>query len=224
MTDAAARLQASESARVAGSGIGGGHSGIGPGGGPPPPGVSESEAKQAGAAPAAAPSGPPQYAISLYEFETQEADDLPFQADQKILLLHCDEAEDWWQGQLNGRRGMFPRSYVRKLDPEEKVGEGGEGAGEGGAAGAGDGQQIEGGEGGAEGGEGGEGAPKAMNARCVALFDFAGEDADDLGFKARDRLVITGELDGWFLGRLENGDRTGIFPSNYVRILDDSEP
>jgi len=61
-------------------------------------------------------------------------------------------------------------------------------------------------------------SPKVMNARCEALFDFDGQDSDDLSFKVGDILIITGELDGWFLGKTLDGAKTGIFPSNYVKI------
>jgi len=60
--------------------------------------------------------------------------------------------------------------------------------------------------------------PKVMNAKCEALFDFEGNDNDDLAFKKGDILIITGELDGWYLGKTLDGARTGIFPSNYVKI------
>jgi hypothetical protein len=40
--------------------------------------------------------------------------------------------------------------------------------------------------------------PKLMSATCTALFDFVGQDADELTFKVGDRLVITGELNEWW--------------------------
>jgi len=63
-----------------------------------------------------------------------------------------------------------------------------------------------------------DGAPRVMNAKCEALFDFDGQDNDDLPFKKGDILIITGELDGWYLGKTLDGARTGIFPSNYVKV------
>jgi len=52
---------------------------------------------------------------------------------------------------------------------------------------------------------------------ATALYDFAGEQAEDLPFYAGDFLTITKEDDGsgWLTGEL-NG-RTGIFPSSYVQ-------
>ena len=61
--------------------------------------------------------------------------------------------------------------------------------------------------------------PREMDARCEALFDFQGQDVDELSFHRGDQLVITGELNGWYLGKISNTERVGIFPSNYVSLL-----
>jgi len=34
-----------------------------------------------------------------------------------------------------------------------------------------------------------------------------------------DILYVTGELNGWYLGKTQDGSRVGIFPSNYVTML-----
>ena len=58
-----------------------------------------------------------------------------------------------------------------------------------------------------------------IDAQCAALFDFDGQDDDELSFKAGDILIITGELNGWFLGRCrDGGEKVGIFPSNFVQM------
>jgi hypothetical protein len=117
------------------------------------------------------------------------------------------DGEDWWRGTLNGKTGMFPKAYVEILP-----------AGEGPSDGAGASPKrasppaasipvppavaqnaapvANAAPGGGEGGE----TPKLMDARCQALFDFDGQDGDELSFKQGDTLIITGELNGWFLG------------------------
>jgi len=54
-------------------------------------------------------------------------------------------------------------------------------------------------------------------ATCVALYDFAGEQAEDLSFYARDIITILKEDDGsgWLTGEL-NGAQ-GIFPASYIQ-------
>jgi len=156
------------------------------------------------------------YARALYDFESEEPDDLPFPVDAVIKLLQWSDTDDWWQGELNVKRGMFPKNYVEKsLGPPKKSPPTvnvpslpvihqnvpiTNNAGAGVAASPSD------------------GAPRVMNAKCEALFDFDGQDNDDLPFKKGDILIITGELDGWYLGKTLDGARTGIFPSNYVKV------
>jgi len=75
------------------------------------------------------PGPPPQpneaqewYARALYEFESDEPDDLPFPVDAVLKLLQWSDTDDWWQGELNGKRGMFPKNYVEKsLGPPKKT-------------------------------------------------------------------------------------------------------
>ena len=59
---------------------------------------------------------------------------------------------------------------------------------------------------GADGAAGAE-VPKLLDAQCAALFDFDGQDDDELSFKAGDILIITGELNGWFLDDAETEKR-----------------
>jgi len=60
-------------------------------------------------------------------------------------------------------------------------------------------------------------------ARAVALFDFAGYEKGDLGFKKGQVITIL-DLAGseeWWRGRYASDDsREGIFPANYVETLD----
>jgi hypothetical protein len=53
--------------------------------------------------------------------------------------------------------------------------------------------------------------------QAVALYTFEADQEGDLGFKKGDIITIlkkTDKKEDWWTGRV--GDRTGIFPSNYV--------
>jgi len=52
---------------------------------------------------------------------------------------------------------------------------------------------------------------------CIALFDFQAEQEGDLTFKINDIIKIIKQQGPWWEGEL-NG-HTGLFPSNYVRVL-----
>lgn len=55
------------------------------------------------------------WAVSLYKFETEDKENLVFDAGKRIKLHTHNDEEDWWSGELAdvpGVVGMFPRVYV----------------------------------------------------------------------------------------------------------------
>jgi hypothetical protein len=56
---------------------------------------------------------------------------------------------------------------------------------------------------------------------CRALYNNVAEEVDELNFKAGDMIELI-EIDqsGWWKGRLLNDGSVGVFPSNYVEIVD----
>lgn len=57
-----------------------------------------------------------QYLEALYDYEADGDDELSISAGDKIILLQDDvDGSGWTEGELNGNKGMFPTSYVRKL-------------------------------------------------------------------------------------------------------------
>jgi len=52
-------------------------------------------------------------AKALYDFNPQEANELGFRIGD-IVTIH-KQSGDWWEGELNGRKGLLPSNYVQLL-------------------------------------------------------------------------------------------------------------
>lgn len=57
-----------------------------------------------------------QYVEALYDYTADEDNELSILAGDKIVLIQEDtDGSGWTEGELNGERGLFPTSYVRKV-------------------------------------------------------------------------------------------------------------
>ncbi|KAL0949201.1 hypothetical protein HGRIS_009279 [Hohenbuehelia grisea] len=55
-----------------------------------------------------------EWAEAIYEYSSTDPGDLEIQAQERVLIIERT-SEDWWTGELNGKRGLFPASYVKVL-------------------------------------------------------------------------------------------------------------
>ncbi|KAK4161420.1 hypothetical protein QBC43DRAFT_96171 [Cladorrhinum sp. PSN259] len=59
---------------------------------------------------------PEVWVVALYTFVGEGRGDLSFQEGDKIkVVTKTNTDQDWWEGELNGRKGSFPANYCRPL-------------------------------------------------------------------------------------------------------------
>ncbi|XP_068199860.1 SH3 domain-containing kinase-binding protein 1 isoform X2 [Antennarius striatus] len=155
-------------------------------------------------------------AVVEFDYEAQQDDELSLTVGDIIANIRRDDG-GWWEGELGGRRGLFPDNFVREIKKEPKR-DGGQASviksdlSNGRASPVSDssirparkGEQI-------------------RKRRCKAAFSYLPQHEDELELKIGDVIEIIGEVEeGWWEGML-NG-KTGMFPSNFTReVLPDSD-
>ncbi|KAJ2769196.1 actin binding protein, partial [Coemansia nantahalensis] len=65
------------------------------------------------------------------------------------------------------------------------------------------------------------GAQQSREPRARAVYDYDAQDADELSFKDGEIIYSVDQLDpGWWAGESEDGLRRGVFPSNFVEMIE----
>lgn len=136
-------------------------------------------------------------AQALCSWTAKKENHLNFSKHDVITVL--EQQENWWFGEVHGGRGWFPKSYV-KIIPGSEVK---------------------------------RGEPEALYAAVnkkptstaypvgeeyIALYSYSSVEPGDLTFTEGEELLVTQKDGEWWTGSI--GERTGIFPSNYVRPKD----
>ncbi|KAE8605248.1 hypothetical protein XENTR_v10015042 [Xenopus tropicalis] len=135
-------------------------------------------------------------AQALCSWTAKKDNHLNFSKNDTIVVL--EQQENWWFGEVRGQKGWFPKSYVKILpgtdaktpEPEPVYA-------------AVKKKPV---------------APSAAGEEYVALYSYSSSEPGDLIFNEGDLILVTQKDGEWWTGRVE--DRTGIFPSNYVRTRD----
>ncbi|XP_026215813.1 SH3 domain-containing protein 19 isoform X2 [Anabas testudineus] len=131
----------------------------------------------------------------IHDFSPAGPGELELRAGDVVTMVEQVDNE-WYKGTCRGSTGFFPISYVKPLSDSPKS------------------------------------LPKRKpkpppatisGPRCVARFDFEGEHSDELSFSEGDVIQLKEYMgEDWARGKL--GVLTGIFPLNFVEIIEDLPP
>ncbi|XP_034428868.1 SH3 domain-containing kinase-binding protein 1 isoform X3 [Hippoglossus hippoglossus] len=150
-------------------------------------------------------------AVVEFDYEAQQDDELGLTVGDIIVNIRRDDG-GWWEGELGGRRGLFPDNFVREIKKEGKR--------DGGQASMirsdlANGRASPVSDPGVRPGRKGE---QIRKRRCKAAFSYVPQHEDELELKIGDVIdIITEVEEGWWEGLLHG--KTGMFPSNFTRVV-----
>ncbi|XP_030254347.1 SH3 domain-containing kinase-binding protein 1 isoform X2 [Sparus aurata] len=155
-------------------------------------------------------------AVVEFDYEAQQDDELSLTVGDIIVNIRRDDG-GWWEGELGGRRGLFPDNFVREIKKEAKR-DGGQASMIKSELSNGRASPVS--DPGVRPGRKGE---QIRKRRCKAAFSYVPQHEDELELKIGDVIEIIAEVEeGWWEGFL-NG-KTGMFPSNFTKeILNESD-
>ncbi|XP_024103616.1 CD2-associated protein isoform X2 [Pongo pygmaeus] len=168
--------------------------------------------------------------IVEYDYDAVHDDELTIRVGEIIRNVKKLQEEGWLEGELNGRRGMFPDNFVKEIKREtefkddslpikrERHGNVASlvqristyGLPAGGIQPHPQTKNIK---------------KKTKKRQCKVLFEYIPQNEDELVLKVGDIIDINEEVEeGWWSGTLNN--KLGLFPSNFVKeleVTDDGE-
>ncbi|XP_055013963.1 SH3 domain-containing protein 19 isoform X3 [Boleophthalmus pectinirostris] len=131
---------------------------------------------------------------ALFDFNPENPDELDLRAGDVVTMVEQVDSE-WYKGTCRGSTGFFPINYAKILENSPRLPER----------------------------NGRKPSSNVSGPRCVARFDFEGEHSDELSFSEGDVIQLKSYVgQDWARGQL--GDFSGIFPLNFVEIIQDLPP
>ncbi|KAL2768920.1 SH3 domain-containing kinase-binding protein 1 isoform d [Daubentonia madagascariensis] len=152
-------------------------------------------------------------AIVEFDYQAQHDDELTISVGEIITNIRKEDG-GWWEGQINGRRGLFPDNFVREIKKEMKKDPLSNKAPEKPMHEVSSGNSLLSSETILRTNKRGE----RRRRRCQVAFSYLPQNDDELELKVGDIIEVVGEVEeGWWEGVL-NG-KTGMFPSNFIKEL-----
>ncbi|XP_004838710.1 dynamin-binding protein isoform X1 [Heterocephalus glaber] len=157
----------------------------------------------------------PEYSMgqarALMGLSAQLDEELNFREGDVITIIGVPEP-GWFEGELEGRRGIFPEGFVELLGPLRTVDESITSGNQDDCVANGEVDMTLG-----EEEKGLEEEDEQPGAYGIALYRFQALEPNELDFEVGDKIRILATLeDGWLEGCLKG--RTGIFPHRFVKL------
>ncbi|XP_067673962.1 intersectin-1-like isoform X2 [Haliotis asinina] len=142
-------------------------------------------------------------AKATYPWKARQDNHLTFNKDDVITVK--EQQDMWWLGELNGKSGWFPKAYVKLVSV---------GSSKNSSATPSPFSTLE-----RNGSSRASPAPEKKDGDYyVAMFSYTSDQESDLIFNEGDMILVTSVEGDWWSGSI--GDKTGVFPANYVKKMD----
>ncbi|GIY06586.1 intersectin-1 [Caerostris darwini] len=139
-------------------------------------------------------------AQAMFPWKAKKENHLSF---NKGDIINVKEQQDmWWYGEFQSKLGWFPKSYVKLISGPMRLNENFQDS-------AFDAVEFQ------EPPEVNTSPPEGIPEYYVANYAYQSQEPGDLCFQVGETILVTKKEGDWWTGTI--GNKTGIFPSNYVQ-------
>nr|KAF6268902.1 intersectin 1 [Pipistrellus kuhlii] len=143
-------------------------------------------------------------AQALYPWRAKKDNHLNFNKNDVVAVL--EQQDMWWFGEVQGQKGWFPKSYVKLVSgpPRKPAASSDPGSSDSPAP--------------LKRVASPAAKPAPSGEEFIAMYTYESAEQGDLTFQQGDVILVTKKDGDWWTGTV--GDKSGVFPSNYVRLKD----
>ncbi|XP_078513066.1 intersectin-1 isoform X10 [Lissotriton helveticus] len=142
-------------------------------------------------------------AQALYPWRAKKDNHLNFNKNDIITVL--EQQDMWWFGEVQGQKGWFPKSYVKLISGPIRKSTSIDSTSSESPASI---KRVA--------------SPALKTAvsgeEYIAMYTYESSEQGDLTFQQGDKILVIKKDGDWWTGTV--GDKSGVFPSNYVRLKD----
>ncbi|KAM4699922.1 intersectin-1 isoform 1-T1 [Discoglossus pictus] len=142
-------------------------------------------------------------AQALYPWRAKKDNHLNFNKNDIITVL--EQQDMWWFGEVQGHKGWFPKSYVKLISGPLRKSTSIDSTSSESPASL---KRI----------SSPAFKPAPQGEEYIAMYTYESNEQGDLTFQQGDMITVIKKDGDWWTGMV--ADKTGVFPSNYVRLKD----